>query len=326
MANSPSAVYWIGQNGNTYVKTVRGVEDYGKLPGGSTIAGASQIDDPSAPANGSTFTGGGGSGGGNTSSYDQAIDSTNAQINNLTPVLDSAVQNADNAFQTTTNNLLTGKVSADKTYNDNKTSDAQDFNGAKSTIRANTGSTINGIDTILGAHGGGGQAAGGYAALLAGKAGTRQLNDAGTNFGKNEQSLDTGYHNFVDAYDTNVKNAGLQHESDVNTAKASIQTQKANLLQSLASLINERTAATGGSGTAASQPYADEAKSLLTSSALLGAPKTVAPVVPTTYTPPPISSYTTNPTNVTVGGNGATDTSTPFYTTLLNRDKQLQAA
>jgi len=327
MANSPSAVYWIGQNGNTYVKTANGVEDYGKLPNGSTIAGAQQIQDPSAPANGgSTLTAGNGSGGGDLSSYDQAIDATNAQINNLTPTENSLLQGIYNQYQRTINSLDQSKASADKTYGANKAASAQDFNGAKNTIRTNTGATINGIDSLLGARGGGGQAAGDYAALLAGKAGTGQLNEAGTTFGKNEQALDTGYNDFLTGYKTNVTNAGLQRDSDVNSTTANIRTQKANLLQSLASLINERTAAAGGKGTSASQPYADEAKALLTSAAAIGTPKPVAPITPTVYTAPSLTSYTTNPTTVATGGNGATDTSQPFWASLLNRDKQLQAA
>lgn len=329
MANQPSAVYWLGADGNTYVKAAgtNGVQNYGKLPGGSTIAGASQISDPSAPAQGTTYGSGQRGGGSNDlSSFDQSIDATNAQINNLTPSLNSGITNADNGYQSTINSLLQGKANADQTYNTNKTSNAQDYSGAKSTIHANTGATINGVDSLLGSRGGGGQAAGTYAALLAGRAGTEQLNDAGTNFGKNEQALDTNYNNFNTGYNTNTTNAALQHDSDIKNVQANIQVQKANLLQSLASLINQRTAASGGSGTAASQPYADQAKQLLTSASALGAPKTIAPITPTTYTAPTLSSYTTNPTTVTAGGTAATDTSTPFYTTLLNRNKQLQAA
>jgi hypothetical protein len=334
-------VYWIGGDNNIYTKVAgqNGVKNVGPLgvTNPKNFSGLQEIADPSAPAagtNSSTYTNSGGGGGGSgsgsgngdLSSYNQAIDATNAQINNLDPALNGAITDANNGYQTTVNQLLQGKTNADKTYSTNKTTDAQDFVGAKSTIRANTGSTINGIDSVLGSHGGGGQEAGNYAALLAGKAGTSQLTGASTNFGKNEQNLDTNYNDYLTGYNNNMTNASLQKDSEIKKATASIYTQKANLLQNLASLINERTSASGGSGTAASQPYADQAKDLLTKASTIGAPTSVAAVTPTTYTPPSLTSYTTNPTTVTAGGTAATDTTQPFYNTLLNRDKKLQAA
>lgn len=333
MANLPQAAYWLGADGNTYVKAagVNGVQNYGKLPTGSTIAGAQLINDPNPPApagngNGSTVDNSKTTATPDLSSYDQSIDATNAQINNLTPTLNNNISGANSQYQTTVNSLLQGKTTADQGYQLDKTNDAQDYNGAKNTIRTNTGQTINGIDSLLGSRGGGGQAAGDYAALLAAKAGTGQLTGAGTSFGKNEQGLDTNYNTFLTGYNTNMKNADLTKTAAINSAQADIDTQKANLLQTLASLINERTSAAGGKGTAASQPYADEAKSLLSRASTEGAPISVAPITPTTYTAPTLASYTTNPTTVTSGGDASTDTSQPFYAALLNRDKQLQAA
>lgn len=335
MANG---VYWVGADNNIYTKVAgqTGVKNVGPLgvANPSNFGGLQEIADPNAPAQGTTTTYTNGSGGGSgtgpadLSSYDQSIDSTNAQINNLGPSLNNLLSGANDTYQSTINGLDQSKATADQNYGLSKTSDAQDYNTAKNTIRTNTGSTINGIDSLLGSRGGGGQAAGDYAALLAGKAGTGQLTDAGTSFGKNEQGLDTGYNNFLTGYNTNKTNAGLQRDADISNATANIQVQKANLLQSLAGIINQRTAASGGTGTAASQTYADQAKALLASAAAIGAPKSVAPVTPTTYTAPSLLSYTTNPTTVAQGGtsSGATDTSTPFYTSLLNRGNQLQAA
>lgn len=331
-------VYWIGQDNNIYIKAAgqNGVKNVGPL--GVTnlknFSGLQEIADPSAPVQGTTYTNGSGGGGSGSSgpadlsSFDQGIDATNSQINNLTPTLNNEIGGANDAYQTTVNSLLQGKATADNTYKQNKTQDSQEYSTNKNAIRTNTGQTINGIDTVLGEHGGAGQSAGDYAALLAGKAGTGQLNNAGTTFGKNEQGLDTNYNGFMTGFNTNMTNAGLQKESDINKATANMQVQKANLLQGLASLINQRTSAAGGKGTAASQPYVNEANSLLTSASAIGAPRAVAPITPTTYTPPTLASYTTNPTAVSVGGapSGATDTSQPFYTTLLNRDKTLQAA
>lgn len=332
-------VYWIGADNNIYTKQAgqNGVKNVGPLgvTNPNNFAGLQEIADPNAPVQSTTYTNGsgGGSGSGSSgnpdlSSFDQSIDATNAQINNLTPTLNNEIAGANDAYQTTVNSLLQGKANADKTYNLDKTNDAQGYNTNKNAIRTSTGQTINGIDTLLGSHGGGGQAAGDYAALLAGKAGTQQLTDAGTTFGKNEQGLDTNYNTYLTGYNTNLKNAELQKESDINKAKAAIDTSKANLLQTLATLTNQRTAAAGGSGTAASQPFVDQSKALLASAAAEGAPISVAPITPTTYTAPTLASYVTNPTTVSSGGasSAVQDSSQPFYATLLNRDKQLQAA
>lgn len=56
---APSSVYWLGANGNTYVKSAGasgGVQDYGKLPNGATIAGSTLIADPNPPKQGAAPT------------------------------------------------------------------------------------------------------------------------------------------------------------------------------------------------------------------------------------------------------------------------------
>lgn len=291
-------------------------------PNGSTTAPAPVA----APAGAST----GVTAAPDLSSYDQSINATNAQINNLIPGLTNAIGGADANYQTTINGLTQQKANTDQQYGTAKTSNAQDFSGAKNTIRTNTGQTINGITRVLGSRGAGGQSAGDYAALLAGRAGTTQLTGAGTSFGKNEQNLDTNYNNFLTGYNTNVKNADTQHKIEVDNANADIQVKKANLLQTLATLINQKTAATGGNGVSASQPYIDQANSLLSSATALSAPRAVAPQAPVTYTPPTLSSYVTNPTAVAAAGqpgSAATDASVqPFLASLLGRDRQLQVA
>lgn len=328
MANAPTAVYWIGANGNTYVKAAgsNGVQDYGKLPTGSNIAGATQINDPSAPASGPAASGSGN--GADLSSYNQGIDATNAQINALDPQLNTVLGTVGNNFQTTLNNLNQDKATTEDTYTKNKTADAQDFVGAKNTIGTNTGATINTIGSVLGARGAGGQSAGDYATLVAAGQGGQQRAAAGTNFGKNEQSLDTSINTYRTGYDTNVKNATLQKENDENAARASTATAKANLLQQLATLINQRTSASGGSGTAGSQPYIDQAKGLLATAGTLATPTPVAPVTPTVYQAPTLASYTTSPTAVapSATGGAAQEAALPFLSTLLGRNKQLALA
>lgn len=324
-------VYWIGSDNNIYTKVAgqNGVKNVGPngITNPKTFNGLTLIDNPSAPAQTTALQSTDGTGSAaDIASYDQAINSTNAQLDNLSPEYNNLLQGAANRYQTTINSLEAAKANTDKTYRTNKDTNAQDYVKGKSTIRANTGSAISGIDSVLGSRGGGGQAAGDYATLLASRAGTNQLNEAGTTFGKNEQSLDTGYNDFTTAYNSNKTNAELQKEADQNAATADIQQRRASILQSLADLFGRKTAAAGGNAVAASQPYLNEANSLLASSTRLSAPKPVAAQTPLTYTPPSLASYTTNPTTVTAGGNGATDTSVPFWTTLLNRDKQLRAA
>lgn len=296
---------------NSAVKAIQGlVGTYQTAPAAATSSGKAD-----APAD--------------LSSYDQGIDATNAQINGLDPQLANAIGTAENNYTTTINKLANDKSIADRNYGTAKTTDAQDFVGSKNTINTNTGNTISTINRVLGSRGAGGQSAGKFAGLVAAGAGSQQRAGAATTFGKNEQSLDTNYGDFNAAYKTNVDSAGAQKENDANAARASSFTTKASLLQQLATLINQRTAASGGSGTDASQPLVEQAKSLLAQATQLGTPKPVAAQTPLAYTPPSLSSYTTNPTAVTPAGartSAATDTVVPYLSLLANRDKQLQTA
>ncbi len=344
---APNLLGFVGNDGGINLPKVQQVLGSNKT-GGSALYGYKDVNavkdavaklanefqnGTAAPA----ASGGGGSGaasaGGGAatdlSSYDQGIDATNAQINGIDPSTNNAIGTAENNYQTLINQLTQAKAQTDQQYNTGKTTNSQDYVTAKNTINTNTGQTIGGISRLLGSRGAGGQSAGDYAALVAAGQGTQQRAGAGQTFGKNQQSLDQNYGTFINGYNQNVTNAGLQKENDVKSIRASAATNKANLLQSLATLINQRTSAAGGSGVAKSQPYVEQAKALLGEATSLSKPTPVAAQTPLTYTAPSLASYISNPTNVAVGdsgGSAATDTGSTFLSALLNRNKKLQTA
>jgi hypothetical protein len=261
--------------------------------------------------------------GANLSSYDQGIDTTNAEINDLTPTYNNDLASIANSYQTTMNNLNQQNALTKQSYNTAKTQDARGYVTTKNAINTNTGNTISSVDRLLGARGAGGESAGDYAALLAGKQGTGQRAQAGLTFGQNEQGLDTNYNNTENAYTMDTRNADLQRTQAVNAAQAKFDTNKANLLTALATLTNERTAAAGGTGVAASQPDVEQAKALMAAAAALGNPQPVAARAPVTYTPPALASYTANPSTVALatrpGASAATDSVAPYAFLLNNR-------
>lgn len=308
------------KNINSVAPAINDATGASSLTGGFNFGGVGGVGSGS----GGTTTGNGA----DLSAYDQSITGTNQQLNNLTPQLNNLLQGVYNSYQDTLNGLNQTKATTDQQYNTTKTQNSQDYVSGKNAINTNTGNTISGIDRLAGAHGAGGQSAVNYAALLAGKAGTQQRAGAANTFGRNEQNLDQGYGNFMNNYNQNLTTAGQQRDQGENSVRSQIATSRANLLQSLASLVNQRTAAAGGSGTAASQPYINQATQAMNEATSYGTPRPVAAMTPLTYTAPSLDHYTVNPTAISAGQNNsaATDSAIPFLQTLLGRDKQLQGA
>jgi hypothetical protein len=260
------------------------------------------------------------------SGYDQSIGTYNSQLDSLTPSLNNAIGGVNNQYQTTLNGLNQNKAQTDQVYGQNKVSNQQDWVGNKNVIKTNTGNTIGSISRLAGTRGASGQSAVDYARLLAAGQGTQQLSGASNTFAKNQQALDQNYGQYTNAYNENVKNAGLERDNGENQAKASNLSSRASLLQSLAGIVNQRTAASGGHGTDASQPYVSQAQQALAEASRLSAPRPVAAQSNLTYTAPQLASYTANPTTPVAGGEAGAqaDTVTPYLSALLGRDKQLQ--
>jgi len=113
-----------------------------------------------------------------------------------------------NAYDTTSQQSLqdfnTAKTNATNQYNTIGQQSRQDYVGAKNTIGANAGSSLNSLLRLLGSRGAGGGSAAQFAAPQAVARGASiQRGEVGQTFGRNQQALDTNYNLNNAAFDTN---------------------------------------------------------------------------------------------------------------------------
>lgn len=259
---------------------------------------------------------------GTIAAYNQAIANTQQAVDRLPAQLQSGYGSIDASYQNALNQLLLGKNQANSAYDTSKSQTAKDYVGAKNTIGANAGSTLNGLLRLLGSRGAGGSSAYNIAAPGAvAQAATGQRQDVGNTFGANNQALDTNWGNFLTGYNNQVSSAGNQKDQQRQSLEQNINSNKASLLQSLAQLQAQSSIAQGGTGVAAAQPYLDQANGLLNSLSTYA----TSPINYQTsaYTAPDLSKYTTSPTTPTYQGQAPTnDYFSPYLGALLGK-KQL---
>lgn len=257
--------------------------------------------------------------------YDQAIGNTQAGINRLDPQLASGNSTIEASYNNALNQLLLGKNQGETAYKGNKQSTATGYVGAKNTIGSQAGSSLNGLLRLLGSRGAGGGSAYRFAAPEAvARGATLQRADSTNTFGQNNQALDTGWGNYMTAYNNQVSSAGSQRQQARQTLQQQIDTNRASLLQSLADLQSRRDQTAGGNGVGASQGSLDQANAILDRSSNY----TTAPINYQTqaYQAPDIASYTTTP-NATpqYSGSGPSDYFSPYLQALLGKKQQVLA-
>lgn len=127
------SVYWIGSNGNTYVKTDGyGVQDYGKLPGGATIDGSKQIADPNpqpqqsqpsrAPAGG-----GGGGAAAPPALNEGAVRNTQLTIDQLPAILQAALESEAQKYQNSNGLFDAQEGQQRKSYDEGTVTNQQNY-------------------------------------------------------------------------------------------------------------------------------------------------------------------------------------------------------
>lgn len=261
--------------------------------------------------------------------YNQSIQNQQAALNRQNSVYNSGYANAQSAYNDAVNQLNQGKALANQTYTKNVGQTKQDYVGAKNTISSNAGSSLNSLLRLLGAHGAGGGSAALYGAPQAvTRQATLQRNDASGTYGKNMQALDTGWNNYLDAYQQNLTAADRQRQNDINKAKSTVDQSRASILQTLADLFGKRTAIGGGDAQAAAQPYLNQANQYLNEAAALGRGVPVPRVAPAVYTAPSLADYTVNPnaTPTVEGQAQTTDYTSPYLAALLGKKQDNTAA
>lgn len=255
--------------------------------------------------------------------YDQSIGNTQAALNRLGDQFNSGVSGIDSSFTNALNQLLLGKNQANSAYSTNKQQTAKDYVGAKNTIGANAGSSLSGLLRLLGSRGAGGSSAATITAPGAvARNATLQRQDVGSTFGANNQALDTGWNNYLTGYNNQVSGATSQRDQQKSELQRQIDTNRASLLQTLASLSGQRAQAAGGNPTGAAQPYLDQANAVLDQTSRYN----IAPINYQTqaYNAPELSKYTTNPNAAPTynGQRASSDYFSPYLSALLGKKQQ----
>lgn len=261
-------------------------------------------------------------------SYGQSINNTQSAIDRLPGQQNSGNQAIDTSYTNALNQLLLGENQARGTYQDNKHQTGVDYVGAKNTIGANAGSSLSGLLRLLGSRGAGGSSAAtlagaGTARGAVGTVATQQRNDVTNTFGANNRALDNNWGNYEVGVNNQRSSAGNQRDQSKQSLDQSINTNRATLLQQLASLSGQKAAAAGGDPNAASQPYLDQANQILDQTANYSTP----PISYQTqaYTAPDLSQYTTNPNAAPTfqGQSAGNDYYSPYLAALLGKKQQV---
>lgn len=257
--------------------------------------------------------------------YDQAIKNVSAGIPRLTSQLNSGYSQIDSSYENALSQLLLSKNRANETYDTNKLQTGQDFVGAKNTIGANAGSSLYGLQRLLGSRGAGGSSAYNISAPGAvARGASLQRNEAGSTFGRNNQSLDTNWNNFLTDYKNQVSGARTQKDTQHGELKRQIDSSKAGLLQTLAELQAQRASAAGGNSVKAAAPYLSKANSLLDSASRYR----VKPISyeSKAYDIPSLDKYTFDPVKPTYQGQAPqNDYFSPYFAALTGQKKQQTA-
>lgn len=258
--------------------------------------------------------------------YDQGINNTQAAIDRQAAQYQSGVSDINASYQNALNQLLLGKNQAEGTYNNNVLQTKQDYVGGKNTIRSRAGGALNGLLRLLGSRGAGGSSAATLTAPGAvARQATQQQGELGNTFGHNIQNLDQNWGNYMTGYNNEVASADRQRAAAGTTLQNQINTNRAQLLQQLATLSGQKAAAQGGSSTAAAQPYLDQANSLLNSTASYTTPQIAYQTQ--AYTAPSLDKYTVNPgaTPTVQGQAQGNDYTSPYLAALLGKKQQASA-
>lgn len=310
----PPSVYGGGQNGLSYPN---GSPQFQILDNGSTVNGKSTTVN-------NTSTTAGVNDASTIAAYQQAINNAQGSLGRQDSLLNSGYSGIEASYQNAINQLLGGKNIAERNYGDTKTQAGVDYSGAKNTIGANAGQAINGLQRLLGSRGAGGSSAYLQAAPGAvGRGATLQRADVANQFGANNRALDTNWNDYLQQYTNQVSSAGSQRDQQRQGLQQSVDQNRASILQTLASLSAQQSAAQGGNATGAAQPYLDQANGILNNLSNYN----VAPINYQTqaYQAPSLASYQTNANPTAKFASSVSDYVSPFLQTLLGKKQPATA-
>lgn len=238
-----AAVYWVGRNGNAYVKGPDGkVQDMGKAlktldVGGEAQFGsfeAQRIDDPvPAPS-------GGGSGSGNANKKvlnDAAVANTRKAIDSLDEERSTGYKNIDDDYESLLRRYERDTTKTEKEYGEQTDTNAQNLQKNTQNALSSAAQGRRGLRGVLASLG----ALGGTGSFLADRAVTteanRDIGGATDTAAENQGQLDKALGNFREEDEDRRKEAKTSRENLRTELEGKIVSKKQRFLQKLAELF-----------------------------------------------------------------------------------------
>lgn len=312
-----NSVYWVGQDGNTYVKGPNGVQNYGKASstsdaGAETALGsvqATRIQDPNpGGVNPNSTNNGTASSGGGTTYQDRTNDLTlqNAGLSAVDATQKAGLDKVSSAL-----NDIAGKYEGDlgtaKTeYGSTSDSNQNDLQANKEVALQNAAQGRRGLYSTLASLG----ALSGTGLELANnavqKGANSDLTTAADTFATNQRALDTNYNTYVtneQRAEQKAKDAAANDEEQVrNDALKSQQTYLSNIANDYQAEGKPDLAA----------PYVARAAALFPQIATTNVPTIDLGYTGAAYTAPTLSQYVGKANNTTVQTTPATPNGSLF--------------
>lgn len=191
--------------------------------------------------------------------YDLGIDQANGALGRLDSQLGTGLGNIESQYNQGYNTLLGQQAVADRNYNTGKTNQLQDYQSAREGVASNTRNLLLNTRRLLGANGAGGGSADRYAAPAAAQQeGNNQNAVVKKTNSRNLVALDTGYDDDKRNIQGSMADLLRQRQQGENSYKSQVEQQRADLLNTIATLTGQKTINNGGSlaqAQAAVNPY-----------------------------------------------------------------------
>lgn len=301
------SVYWVGQDGNIWIKGIDSTGNWntwnaGPASGSKSLTStgfydpwagpesagneifynATQIADPktSGQVLGDTTTSGSTSG----PSNQQAIDLANSALGRIPTQLDIALGNIAGQYSQKRNALTSGLQNATQQFQQGQTQNQQAYRTGQNQVNQNASQDRMSLLRVLAGMGAGGGSEAQYLVpSLVGNVAAKGLGQAGQTFAGNAQGLNTNFNLYKKQNEGEMQNLADWQVQQQNAARSTADQNKISLLQTLAGLQANPTAA---------QPYIDQINALSGQVDQLQAfNPSFSGNVPS-YTPPALSKFT----------------------------------
>lgn len=330
MQPNVNGVYWIGQDGNVWVKGSDGnVSNMGR-PTGTPLKsgieaekgsiGAWYIDDPN-PGNGGGSSGSG-SGGSNTTLNRAAIDATKQALGSLDTEKSVGYKNIEDNFKALLGGYDRERSQNREDYTEGTTTNSQNLTKNKQNALLAASQGLRGLRSVLAALG----ALGGTGSFLANRAvqtsANQDIGEASDTFATNSRNLDKAWSRFDTEDEQRRKEAQTTRENNRTALEGKILSKRQEIYQKLAELFGS------GGDTAKAEGYlgaAGELNNPIAQKSRVGATPFVAKSA--AFTPGDLATYLAGAGDKTVGvSNGASGSNgSLFYGPNLRKRKEATA-